>query len=169
MLDARIASALRKIISNSNFNRRVSVEEQAQKHNPFLRGRQLAYMIYGHFQATGACDAAQGSSDLFNTCLQNHNVQDFDTRWDQILLQTSEMPPETVLEGLYRRQGHAISKPGMRECRREDWSKVKKGEMSARREKWEDAFSGRQLDSVRKGILVFFFTTGPILVERKKS
>ena len=50
-----------------------------------------------------------------------------------------------------------FQKPGMRECRREDWSKVKKGEMSARKEKWEDAFSGRQLDRVRKGILVFFF------------
>ena len=34
MLDAKMASALRKIISNSNFNRRVSVEEQrGQKHN----------------------------------------------------------------------------------------------------------------------------------------
>ena len=37
MLDAKIASALRKIISNSNFNRRVSVEEQrAQKQDRFF-------------------------------------------------------------------------------------------------------------------------------------
>ena len=34
MLDARIASALRKIIFNTSFRRRVSVEEQrAQKYN----------------------------------------------------------------------------------------------------------------------------------------
>ena len=85
MLDARIASALRRIIFNTSFRRRVSVEEQrAQKDNMFLRGRQLAYMIYGHFQSTAACDAAQGLSDLFNTCLQNDDVQDFDTRCDQI-------------------------------------------------------------------------------------
>ena len=98
MLDARIASALRSIISNTSFKRRVSVEEQrAQKYNIFLRGRQIAHMIYGHFPTTGA-----GLSDLFNICLQNDDVQGFDRRGDQILLGTSEMPPESVLEGLYK-------------------------------------------------------------------
>ena len=102
MLDAKIASALRKIISSISFRRRGSVEEQrAQKYNRFLRGRQIAYMIYGLFQSTGAYDAAQGLSDLFNICLQDV-VQDFDSRWDQILLGTSEMPPENVPEGLHR-------------------------------------------------------------------
>ena len=44
MLDAKIASALSKIISNSNFRRRVNVEDQrAQKHDRFLRGRQIPY------------------------------------------------------------------------------------------------------------------------------
>ena len=103
MLDAKIASTLRKIISNSNFNRRVSVEEQrGQKHDRFLRGRQVAYMNHHHFQATGACDAAQGLSDLFNICLHDDDLQDFDTRLDQVLLKTSEIPEENVLEGLYK-------------------------------------------------------------------
>ena len=84
MLDAKIASALRKIITNSNF-RRVSVEEQrAPKYNRFFRKRQIANVTYGHFQATGAYDTAQGLSDLFNICLQNYDVQNFDTRLDQI-------------------------------------------------------------------------------------
>ena len=43
-------------------------------------------MIYEHFRATGARDAAQGLSDLFNVRLQSDDVQDFDTRWDQALL-----------------------------------------------------------------------------------
>ena len=39
MIHARIASALRKMIFNTFFKRRVSVEEQrAQKRNRFLRG-----------------------------------------------------------------------------------------------------------------------------------
>ena len=39
MLDARIASALNKIIQNSNFKKKVSLEEQkAQKQDRFLRG-----------------------------------------------------------------------------------------------------------------------------------
>ena len=37
VLDARIASALNKIIHNSQFKRRISLEEQkAQKEGPFL-------------------------------------------------------------------------------------------------------------------------------------
>ena len=59
-------------------------------------------MIYDHFQATRAYDAAQCSSDLFNICLQNDDVQEFDTRWDQILLGTSEIPQENIVEGLYK-------------------------------------------------------------------
>ena len=46
VLDARIASALNKIIHNSHFKRRVRLEEQkAQKKDRFLRGRQIAYLI----------------------------------------------------------------------------------------------------------------------------
>ena len=44
VLDARIASALNKIIHSSHFERRISLEEQkAQKQDRFLRGRQIAY------------------------------------------------------------------------------------------------------------------------------
>ena len=43
VLDARIASALHKIIHNSHFKTRISLEEQkAQKQDRFLRGRQIA-------------------------------------------------------------------------------------------------------------------------------
>ena len=95
MLDARIVSALRKNIFNTSFKREVKVEEQrAQKHDRFLRWRQIAFMIYDHFEATGAHHAAQG--------LQNDDVQDFDTRWDLTLLGTSEKPQENVLGGLYK-------------------------------------------------------------------
>ena len=59
-------------------------------------------MIHDHFQATGPCDAAQGLSDLFNICLHDDDVQDFDTRWDQVLLTTSEIPEENVFEGWYK-------------------------------------------------------------------
>ena len=46
VLDAKIASALNRIIHNSHFKRKVSLEEQkAQKEDCFLRGRQIAYLI----------------------------------------------------------------------------------------------------------------------------
>ena len=47
MLDARSASALNNVIQNSYFKKKVSLEEQkAQKEDRFLRGRQVAYMMY---------------------------------------------------------------------------------------------------------------------------
>ena len=69
--DARIASALKKIIFSTSVEKRVKVGDQrGPNHIRFLRKRQVFYMIYDHFQATGAYDAAQGLSDLLNICLQ---------------------------------------------------------------------------------------------------
>ena len=67
MLDAIIASALKNLLDRHvHFRRRVSIEEQdAQKYNRFLRVRQIAEMIYKNFRLTGAYEAAQGLSDLF--------------------------------------------------------------------------------------------------------
>ena len=104
MLDAMIASALKKLLNTQiHFRKRVSVEEhRAQKHDRFLRGRQIAYMIYEYFRATGAHEAVQGLSDLFIVSLQNDDVQDFDVRWDHAILSVSEMPSDMILEGLYK-------------------------------------------------------------------
>ena len=41
--------ALNKIIQNSHFKKKVSLEEKkAQKEDRFLRGRQIAFMIYDY-------------------------------------------------------------------------------------------------------------------------
>ena len=67
MLDAKIASALKRIISNQYFRRRINVEEQkTQAQDSFLRGRQIAYMTEEHFRATGAHEAVLDLSDLFS-------------------------------------------------------------------------------------------------------
>ena len=65
VLDARIASALNKIIHNSHFKRRISLEEQkAQKQDRFLHGRQLSYLIYDYFRVTGAHDSVEPTYSL---------------------------------------------------------------------------------------------------------
>ena len=87
VLDVRIAAALNKIIHNSHFRRRISLEEQkAQKHDRFLRGRQIAYLIYGYFRVTGANDSVENYADLFTISLRNDDIQEFDSKWDGILL-----------------------------------------------------------------------------------
>ena len=80
VLDARIASALNKIIHNSHFIRRISLEEQkAQKQDRFLRGRQIAYLIYDQFRVTGAHDSVENYADLFTISLRNDDIQEFDS------------------------------------------------------------------------------------------
>ena len=50
-----------------HFRRRVCTEElRAQNDTRFLRGRQIASIIYENFRATGNYDAVQGLSDLCN-------------------------------------------------------------------------------------------------------
>ena len=64
VLDARIASALNKIIHNSHFKRQISLEEQkAQKEDRFFRGRQIAYLIYEQFRVTGTDDSVENYTD----------------------------------------------------------------------------------------------------------
>ena len=72
------------------------------KNDSFLRGRQIAYVIYDHFRATSAHDAVLDLLDLFNVSLQGDDIQEFDTRWDQAILSASEAPEENVLESLYK-------------------------------------------------------------------
>ena len=103
VLDAKIASAMNRIIHNSQFKRRISLEEQkAQKEDRFLRGRQIAYLIYEYFRVTGANDSVENYADLFTISLRNDNIQEFDSKWDEILLSMTKIPPDDILEGLYK-------------------------------------------------------------------
>ena len=102
MLDAKIAPALNKIIQNSHFKKKVSLEEQkAQKEGQFLRGRRIAFMINDCFWVTGAHDTELDYADLFSVILHDDNVQEFDTRWNEVLLSLSKIPSDDVLESLY--------------------------------------------------------------------
>ena len=53
----------------------------AQKQDSFLRGRQIAYLIYDHFRVTGSHDSVENYADL--------------------LLSMTKIPPDEILEGLY--------------------------------------------------------------------
>ena len=103
VLDARIASALNKIIHNSHFKRRISSRnKRAQKQDRFLRGRQIAYLIYEYFRVTGAHDSVENYADLFTINLRNDDIQEFDSKWDGFLLSMTKIPPGDILEGLYK-------------------------------------------------------------------
>ena len=81
MLDAAIASALNKIIQNSRFKKKVSLEEmKAHKEDRFLRGKQIR--------------------SLRPTILDY--IQEFDSKWDEILLSMTQIPSDDILESLYK-------------------------------------------------------------------
>ena len=93
VLDARIASALNRIIHNTRFKRKVSLEEQkAQKDDRFLRGRQIACLIFEYFRVTGANDSVENYADLFTIVLRNDDIQEFNSKWDGILFVSDENP-----------------------------------------------------------------------------
>ena len=76
VLDARIASALFKIIHYSHFKRRISLEEQkAQKEDRFLRGRQIAYLIYEQFRVTGTHDSVENPNVEKNAVVKNQGTK----------------------------------------------------------------------------------------------
>ena len=58
-------------------------------------------MIYEYFRPAGSCDEIQELSGLFSIESENDDIQDFDLRWDQTLLLTSDPPSDKVLEGLH--------------------------------------------------------------------
>ena len=41
-------------------------------------------------------------ADLFSVTLRDDNIQEFDTRWDEVLLSMSKNPSDEVLESLYK-------------------------------------------------------------------
>ena len=71
LLDARIASALNKIIQNTRFKKKVSLEEmKAHKEDRFLRGRQIAYLMARRMGPQGRCqEQAAADSRGSRTCV----------------------------------------------------------------------------------------------------
>ena len=48
---------------------------KAHKEDRFLRGRQIAYLIYEYFRVTGASDSVENYADQFTVVLRNDGGQ----------------------------------------------------------------------------------------------
>ena len=59
-------------------------------------------MIYEYFWVIGAHDSVENYADLFTISLRNDDIQEFDSKWDGILLSMTKIPPDDILEGLYK-------------------------------------------------------------------
>ena len=74
---------------------------KAHKEDRFLRGRQIAYLIYEYFRVTGANDSVENYAHLFTVVLRNDDIQEFDSKCDEILLSMTQIPSDDIFEGLY--------------------------------------------------------------------
>ena len=87
-------------VDEYHFKRRTSLEEQkAQKEDRFFRGRQIAYLIFDQFRITGTHDSVENCTNLFTIVLRNDDIQEFDSKWDGILLFMTKIPLDDTLEG----------------------------------------------------------------------
>ena len=59
-------------------------------------------MIHDYFRVTGVQDSVENYADLFTISLRNDDIQEFDSKWDGILLSMTKIPPDDILEGLYK-------------------------------------------------------------------
>ena len=57
-------------------------------------------MIYDYFRVTGGHGTVLDNSQLLFAMMDD--VQESDTRWDEILLSTTKIPPDDILESLYK-------------------------------------------------------------------
>ena len=104
MRDAKIVSALKEDHHES------LLQEESQSgaaKGADARGRLIAHMI--------AHKAVLDCSHLFSTSLHDDDNQDVDTRWEQALLSTKELPKGSIPESLYkmRIRGSAQLKTGL--------------------------------------------------------
>ena len=51
---------------------------------------------------TGAHDTVLDYADLLSVTLRDDNIQEFGTRWDEVLLSMSKIPSDDILESLYK-------------------------------------------------------------------
>ena len=96
----RIASTLHKIIDNSQFKRRVSLEEQkAQKEDRFFRGRQFACLIYEQFRVTGTVILSK-TTPTYSLLFFQMTIFRNSIRSGMEFLSMTKIPPDDILEGL---------------------------------------------------------------------
>ena len=103
VLDAKIVSALKRIIRNTRFKRKVSLEEQkSPKRGPFPLWKTDRLpdlrVLPGHWSQR----FVENYADLFTAALRHDDIQEFASKWDGILLSMTKIPSAQILEGLFK-------------------------------------------------------------------
>ena len=89
VLDAKIASALIRIIHNTRFKRRISLEEQ--------KGPKNRTVSFAEDRIAYANDSVENYADPFTIGHRNDDIQEFDSKWEGILWSMTKIPSDDIL------------------------------------------------------------------------
>ena len=104
-LDAKLADAFGRIL-HGELGRQIQIMEDkvAKTTKQMLKGRQIAWIVFERFKLNEEHGYVLDFEDLFNLELKNNNTRAFLNDWEQVYIGLKEIPPESVLESLFRRQ-----------------------------------------------------------------
>ena len=102
-LDAMIVTALKKMLTNTNFKKEMYVEEQkTQRDNRFFRGRHIAHMTSEYFRFRSTNESIAELSDLMSTTFSGDDVQRLDAKWDGVTSSVREASKDDTLKRTYK-------------------------------------------------------------------
>ena len=103
VLDAGITQALNRIFNNSHSKRRSSLEEQkAQKQERFLRGRQIACLIYECLGSQELTILSRIMPTYWHSFFEMMIFRNSIRRRDGILFTMTKIPRDIILQRLYK-------------------------------------------------------------------
>ena len=104
-LDTKVAAGLMKIM-HGDFKKKVTMRDEQYQviHKQMLTGRQIAFLLFQHFQINDMESPMLETADLLAVELTCDDLRAFDAEWDNTILGMKEVPDEKYLENLYRKQ-----------------------------------------------------------------
>ena len=103
LLDARIASALNKIIQKYPLQEKGQCGGNESSQRRPVPSRMTDRLLDLRILPGHRCNhSVESYADLFTVVLRNDDVQEFDSKWDEILLSMTQIPSDDILDGLYK-------------------------------------------------------------------
>ena len=96
-LDAKLASALYAIVSGDMAYKITLAQEELARNRKFLKGRQMLWMIFRHFEITEEDGAVLEFQDLMRVEMVGNDIRTFMNRWDTVIVQLKKPPSADIL------------------------------------------------------------------------
>ena len=97
-----IETIFRILVSANQLSLYGAVTEMCEECEPFHEGTVRPVVMVQSIVLSAIKTEVPMDADLFTIGLRNDDIQEFDSKWDGILLSMTKIPPDDILEGLYK-------------------------------------------------------------------